>query len=130
MRKPIVFAIVCHLPLFRAIHLHAPNLHQTATNGIKPDIVSARRKLWSVIQTGSIGQLFLNATLSRNSIDIILTVTLGTISQQGAIGRPTMQVAWSYRRNKRRRSSRDRQRIDARFAILSCMMTHSHILTI
>ena len=131
MREPGISSLVeSHLCLLRSIRFHPPNLHQSRTHRIKPNILSTGRVLRTIIKSLRRSQSFLFSTLGRNNINIKISIPGRAIGQLLPIRAPSMQIAWSHWRNQPWNATLKRKSINTRLTILFCPMADRDRFTI
>src|SRR5262249_10148257 len=96
VREPAVGILLYHVDRVGAIHVHAPDLHQSRSGRVEPDSVAIRSIFGSIIEARHIGELRFWTTVDGDGVNIVLAAALGTICQALAAGRPAIKIAGSF----------------------------------
>ena len=131
--KPVILFGEGHLRRLAAVAFHPPQLHQTATGAIEPDVSSVRAEFRAVIETNAVSQADFLTSIRRNNvyIDVPFGARLRrwsecTIAQFLTIWTPTVQITRCVWRYKRYTAAIQTYFVDQRAVIIIGLMADSN----
>src|SRR5271163_2195990 len=92
VREPIVVAVGSDLLLFRAVGLHAPDLHHAGALGIEINIFSIGRIFGAVVEALGGGETRFFASGGGNGVDVKIAVAFPDKGESSAVRRPAMPI--------------------------------------
>src|ERR1035441_2342186 len=102
--EPVVEAVEGDLLLGAAVGVHAPDLHAAAALGVEVDVLAIGRIFGTIVEALGSSEASLFTSAYRDGVDVELAVTLGTVGECLAVGRPTMPIG---RRSEERRVGKE-----------------------